>query len=427
MTTRLASSVKGAIHDVARLKDMGGEPCHVLLVSEATLNIIQNYAIDEVTFTNRFGVLFSGDFYEPVTPSHADYDFVLDAIRDYRLEVNDVTCDIIAALSGIEAAISGSAAADCSCQIGTDVETTDGEEGGDLPLPVNGVPYEEKGIFADRKCLAANYIHQAVRDTVNELKLNRADQYTFAGLQFVLTLLTTVIGGLIAGPFGLLVGAVAGGSLAMALDLFKASFSLTILLTAIGANEEAAVCALYEAATAGDARSQYLAVLTDEGATAPEIEFVEHLLSNNIVNLLFFAWGDSEDVIENTTPEIDCAVCACDDPEFLFDFGVVQSGTPNVEGVDFVIRTEPWTSWHRLIMTLDAPGGCPCADYDIEVVSASPSFAGVPFGTIKNCALTDVWRYNDQGYGAVLDVWTAFKVDLGNTAETDVTFNIIRV
>ena len=141
----------------------------------------------------------------PVFPAHADYDFVLGVIRAYRTEVTDLTCDLVEAINGLSATISGSAGNDCGCQIGTDVETTDGIEGGDLPDPVNGQAYEEPSAISDRKCKAANYIHQGVRDVVNELKLNRADQYAFAGLQFVLTLVTTIIGGLIAGPFGLLV------------------------------------------------------------------------------------------------------------------------------------------------------------------------------------------------------------------------------
>lgn len=428
MTPRPISSVLGAIHDVARLKEMGDEPCNVIAVSEGTLNIIQNYAIDEVTFLSRYGVSFQGGDYVPVDPAHPDYGFVLDTIRKYRLEVNDLTCDLVEAINGLSAVISGSSTADCACQIGSDVETTDGEEGGDLPDPVSGVEYAEPSAIEDRKCLASNYVHQSVRDVVNELKLNRADQYAFAGLQFVLTLVSTVIGGLIAGPFGLLAGAVVGEMLAMALGLFKASFSLTILLTAITADEETAVCVLYEATSASEARDAYLSVLDDEGATSVELEFVEHLLSNNVLNLLFFAWGDSEDVIADVTPEIDCAVCACDTPgSYDFAWGSVVVGTANVEGEDFTVRTEFDSTWHRIILTLTPAGGCSCRDYNIEVVSADPAFTGVSAGLIRDCASVDVWRWNVQGYGAIFAVWEARHVDVANTVETDVVLNITRI
>jgi hypothetical protein len=318
MTLRPIDAANGAIHDVARLKTMSTDPCNIIAVSETTLNIIQNYSIDEVTFLSRYGVDFQGGDYEPVDEDSPDFDFVLDVMRRFRLEVNDLTCDLVQAINGLAGVISASTTADCACQIGSDVDTTDGEEGGSLPDPVNGVPYEESDPITDRKCLASNYIHQSIRDVVKELKLNRADSYVFAGLQFVLTLVTTVIGGLIAGPFGLLVGAVVGSSLGMALGLFTGSFSLTLLLTAIEADEQAAVCALFDATSAGQARTNYTTYLLDEGATSLEIEFVEFLLSNNLLNLLFFAWGDSEEVIENTPAEQDCSLC--DTSIFVHEF-----------------------------------------------------------------------------------------------------------
>lgn len=302
--------VRGAIHDVERLKAMSDSPCNIIAVSERTLNIIQNYAIDEVNYTGRYGVSFDGPFYTPVTESDPDYDFVLDVIRRYRLEVNDMTGELVASINSLTATISGALSTSCGCEIGEDVATTDGQEGGSLPDPVAGQAYVAADPITDRKCKAANYIHQGVRGVVEELKLNRADQYGFAGLQFVLTLVTTIVGGLIAGPFGLLVGAVAGGSLSMALGLFKASFSLTLLLASIEDDEAAAVCALYEATTASGAEAAYKAVLSAGGATSVELEFVDHLLPTNVLNLLFFAWGDSEGVIDDVTVEQSCVGCA---------------------------------------------------------------------------------------------------------------------
>ncbi len=387
MGLRDIESVGGAIHDVARLKSMDDGPCNVVLVSERTLNIIQNYAIDEATYTSRYGVEFKGGDYVPVDPEHTDYEFVLGVIRAYRNEVNDMTCDLVAAIAGLTATISASATADCACQIGSDVETTDGEEGGDLPDPVNGQEYTEPSPISDRKCKAANYIHQGIRDIVNELKLNRADQYSFAGLQFVLTLVTTVIGGLVAGPFGVLVGAVVGSGLSMALSLFKGSFSLTILLAAITADEQAAVCALYEATSASIARADYLQVLDDEGATSVELEFIGHLLSNNILNLLFFEWGDSEDAIDNVVAEQTCTACAppagC---PWVFAEIYTGSGDLTKDGEERTLTaTVGPGGFYRLHVNLDTVSGSPGEDCDSEEtinakytivshVPASPTF-----------------------------------------------------
>jgi len=217
---------------------------------------------------------------------------------------------------------------------------------------------------------------------------------------------------------------VAGSFLAMATLLLKASFSLTILETAILADEQGAVCALFAASSASAARTAYTDHLLANGATSLEIEFVEYLLTNNLLNLLFFAWGDSEDVLSTYVATIDCSLCPCETPMIAFTYGSIASGSFNVDGIDFTVQTEPWSSWHRVIFDIQQDPGCPCVDYAIEIKSATPGFAGVPFGLINDCNGVDVWRYNVQGYGAVIDVWDARYVDLGNTSPTEVVVNI---
>lgn len=385
MSSRPDTVVRGAIHDVARLKEMTGL-CNVVVVSDTTLNIIQNYAIDEITYLSRFGVEFEGGYYTPVDEDHPDFDFVLDVIRRYRLEVNDLTCDLIAAINALTAAVTTSQGNQCGCDIGTDVETSDGEWGGDLPDPVNGVEYEEPSAIENRKCLASNYIHQSVRDVVNELKLNRADQYTWAGLAFSLELVSTIIGGLIAGPFGLLIGAVVGALLAMATGLFKASFSLTLLHTAITADEEGAICALYQSTSAEGAKTAYTDHLTSEGATSPEIAFVEYLLSNNVLNLLFFGWGDSEETIAAVTPTHDCSGCSplggC--PWTFRDPYAYPTGTGDLtkNGQERTLTAELGSdSVYRVSIELDTDTGAPGEECDggytdnapYQIMSYNPS------------------------------------------------------
>jgi len=210
------------------------------------------------------------------------------------------------------------AANSCGCEIGSDVETSDGQEGGPLPDPIDGVAYEPASAIVDRKCLAANYVHQSVLGIVTELKDKRADQYGFAGLAFVLSVVATIVGTLLLGPFGLLIGAVSGSLLTMATLLFKASFSLLLLETAILADEDEAICTLFEATSAGQARTDYTDHLLANGATSLEVAFVDLLLTNNVVNLLFFAWGDSEDTISSVVPTSDCSTCGQILEQWLF-------------------------------------------------------------------------------------------------------------
>lgn len=432
MSKRLIRDAKGFVHDINQVKALSSDWSNIRLLCDRSLYILQNISSLDVTFLSRYGVIATNGEYFPVEAGSADADDVETAVDLIRRDLTNMTVEttlecICSALQDIASGVSATGNNSCGCEIGSDVDTDDGQEGGPLPGPVDGIDYTPATAITDRKCKAANYIHDSIRDVVTELKLNRADQYGFAGLAFVLSLVATVVGGLIAGPFGLLIGAVVGSFLSMATLLFKASFSLTLLETAILADEQGAVCALYQATSAGQARSNYEAHLTANGATALEIEFVGYLLSNNLLNLLFFAWGDSEATLQSYVATIDCSTCPCEEPFVVFTYGSVVSGAFNVDGVDFTVRTEPWESWHRMIFNIEEDLGCPCVDYNIELKSATPSFAGVPFGLINNCVGTDVWRWNVQGYGAILGTWLAQYVDVGNTSQTDIVVNITRV
>lgn len=324
MSRRLIDRARGFVHDIERVVALSDEASNIRVLSDRTLYILQNLSGEDVTFLSRYGEIEIGGFYLPVTEGSPEASDVYDAVNLIRKDLNNMSVEstlecICEQLQNIATSISEAQGESSSCTIGSDVETSDGEEGGDLPDPVNGIAYEEPSEITNRKCKAANYIHGSISDVVTELKLNRADQYGFAGLAFVLSLLSTVIGGLILGPFGVLLGAVVGSFLAMATLLFKASFSLTLLETAITGDEPGAICALYEATTASGARSDYLDILDDEGATSLEIEFVEHLLTNNLLNLLFFGWGDSEGVIDDATIIHDCSTCAGVVEQWLFE------------------------------------------------------------------------------------------------------------
>lgn len=306
---RSLSSINGAIHDVARLKAMDTELCHVIGVSETTLNIIQNYAIDEIAFLSRFGVEFSGGEYVPVDSSNPDFDFVLDVMRRYRLEVNDLTCDLVGAINALTVVLNQSMQISCGCEIGQDSDAEDGQEGGGLPDPIGGIAYEAADPITDRKCIAANYIHDQVRDVIEELNLKRVDDYAYFGLVALIPIITGIIGGIAFPPFGILIGLVAGGMIDLALGLWKVSFDLGVLEAAILADEAGAVCALFNSTSAAAGRDAYASHLIAEGATSAETAAVAYLMPNSVMNLLFFAWGDSEATLSAYTPTIDCSTC----------------------------------------------------------------------------------------------------------------------
>lgn len=331
MPKRLLRTARGFVHDITTVASLSDEQANIRVLSDRTLYVLQNLSGEDITFLSRYGDILSGGYYDPVTPGTDDASLVYDTVQTIRRDLIDMTIQatlqcICDTLSEISASISMAQAVSCGCEIGTDVDTDSGSEGGPLPGDVNGVPYEAPSAIPDRKCLAANYIHGSVKTLVNEFKLQRVDQYGYAGLAAVLQLTSIIIGTLLAGPVGALTGAVVGSTLAMSVLMFKAAFSLTLLLDAIEDDEQAAICALYEATTASGARAAYEAYLVAGGATSLEIEFVEYLLPNNVLNLLFFAWGDSEDAIENTPVIATCTACAG-----VLDFW------------DFVASLEGWT------------------------------------------------------------------------------------
>lgn len=318
---RRTSDVLGSLFHVARLKELSGDNCNVLMVSDRTLYILERFARNEVNWLSRYAEDFIGaGKYVPVDLLSPDIDFVQTVARLFRLEVTDMSCDLVEAINNL-ASQGASGGGGCGCDVGDDVDTDDGIEGGSLPGPVAGVPYLEPSPIEDRKCLAANYIHMSVRDVVEELRIKRVDQYSYAGIVVVLGIVATVIGGVIAGPFGVLVGAVIGGLLGMAGPLFKASFSFTLLEDAITADEDAAVCALFDATTAAGARAAYLTYLGDNGATSLELDFIEFFLPNNLMNVLFFSWLDSESAIQAIAPVSDCSTCSTSEVSWTFSTG----------------------------------------------------------------------------------------------------------
>lgn len=410
MSRRVISRAGGFVHDIEMVSSLSGVASNLRLLSDRSLYILQNLSGEDVTFESRYGEIETDGFYIPVQPGTAEASTVYDAVSLIRRDLNDMTVEqtlecICEQLKDIAAGISAASGATGACTVGSDVDTSDGEQGGSLPDPVNGVEYEEPSAIDDRKCKAANYIHGSISEVVNELKLNRADQYGFAGLVFVLSLVTTIVGGLILGPFGILLGAVVSSYLAMATLLFKASFSLTLLESAITADEPGAICALYGAGSASVARSNYVTHLLGEGATSLEIEFVEYLLSNTLLNLLFFAWGDSEDAIENTPIISVCSSCSVPTvvPVFVGTPQAVILGDDRFFPADVVVAQsvpDPECSGRELLavrIQIDA------SDIEVNLDYATSGWAN--FCAHGGCGDNQSVIYGDD-FSPVLKIWT---------------------
>jgi len=431
MARRELSRVQGFVHNILTVASLSDVPNNMRLLSDRSLYILQNLSGYDVTFLSRYGEIEDGGYYLPVLAGSVEAGEVETAVNLIRRDLNDMTVEatlecICSALNDIAGSISAAQGTSCGCEIGTDVETTDGQEGGPLPDPVNGIPYESPSPIVDRKCKASNYIHNSIRDIVTELKLKRADAYAYAGLAAVLSLLTAIIGGVVAGPFGAVVGGVAGAYLAGALQLYKASFNLSLLESAILSDEQGAICALYLSSSASAARSSYVAHLALHGATSLELEFIELFLSNNVLNLLFFEWGDSASAIENVAITHSCETCGIVYADWIIApsgiFGInvtgggpMGSGVVQQDGSPFVITAVPIDNnpgWHAIGLEVQGyADNSPLTSTEFGQLYRNDGPLGGWVGGNTNsarspgCGLNIVWSEAwNVGYGAVLPI-----------------------
>jgi hypothetical protein len=311
---RLIRDVKGFVQDIEQVKALSDEFSNIRLLSDRSLYLLQNLSGTDCTFYNRYGTIDNDGFYTPVLDGTPDAEVVDSAVDILRRDLNSMAledtlqciCDRLGEIAGT---LSGASNDACSCDIGSDVETTDGQEGGPLPDPVNGVEYTAPDPIVDRKCKASNYVHGGLKAVVQQFDENSVTTLAFGGLALVLTVVSTILTGAVFGPFGVLVGAVVGAALSLSTLLFKDQVDMGDLLTYIEADEAGAICALYNAASASGARSAYSAHLDGQGASELMVEFVELIFSNNLLNLLFFEWGDSATAIEAATIIHDCSGC----------------------------------------------------------------------------------------------------------------------
>lgn len=315
-------SVRGAIHDVARLKEMSGT-CNVVVVSDATLNIIQNYAIDEIAFLSRFGVEFDGGYYVPVDKEHSDYEFVLDTIRQYRLEVNDMTCDLVSALQGVSVSIDNAAATMAACcdkmAERSSQDQDDIPHDGEISVGQPGDQFPDQTSYFNAKCSAANAIYDTVHDYTWEL----GEQIDTIGLGVGITSGLVAIA-TIAGPASWAIFGVSSVLVAVAYHVISFSLSYADMRNALEDVHEEIVLALYNASDTETARAGFMTELEAATPTLTSAEYalIRIMLADKFLNQLF-------------VPREDTAVYVSPDP-------VTCGGWAHT--FDFTISAQGWTN-----------------------------------------------------------------------------------
>ena len=101
-TIRNIARVGGAVHDVAYLESLLPDDCHVILLSERSLYILNNLSLAEVGYLARYAKQYlPGNLFVPVEAGDEWEEFVRDAQNAFGLEVIDVTCDIVGVLEAL--------------------------------------------------------------------------------------------------------------------------------------------------------------------------------------------------------------------------------------------------------------------------------------------------------------------------------------
>lgn len=324
---RAIDRVRGSLFSVQALSALSDEPCSVLFVSPRTEHILSEIALNEVDFRVRYSssVEIAGK-YHPVDPDDvAEMDLIQDVARNFKLEVKDMTSEIVMALDGIKAAILTSTSNACACgTVGETLETTAGVPGSEPPEGFG----EPDPTVTDRLCKAANSIHESIADTIIELDNSPVEGFLTLGFGLVAGIVSATIAAAFIPVVGILMVGVAGAVVGVTTALLAGSVDLGQLRTSLAAKEVDLVCALTSAVSAGQARSNYLAVLATDGNGTTNQALISAFMANDVLNILWFSTEDSEAFLKTYVPPVSCITCPA---TFLheFDFTIDEQGWLN--------------------------------------------------------------------------------------------------
>jgi hypothetical protein len=92
---------RGAVNDVATALALADSGCNILLLSDATLYVLQNLVALDVTFMSRWADQVFDNGYYPIREDSANYSAWVDLIHQIKGEVVDMSCEIVPVLEEI--------------------------------------------------------------------------------------------------------------------------------------------------------------------------------------------------------------------------------------------------------------------------------------------------------------------------------------
>jgi hypothetical protein len=430
---------RGAVHSLARLAELSSQPCNILCVSDRTLYILANYAALDITFRSRFSADETDHGYQCVSRDDGLlWDLYQDIIRNFQLEVVDMTCDIESGLTAIAEAIagldfpSGGGCGYAPSSGGSQVLPCIGDIPNDELLPPEGMgPFDPEGDppggfetweeYYTYKCQAAEFIWNLERKHMVNLR-------NFEGI----SLAASIVGPIVAGLAGVLpamftpagfvvfvasvvaIGVVAGASW----------FYMDEMISHWDDNHDDIICALYNSGTSAQATSALANALEDAiqaiiswgalGGISGQIKellgvaFAE-LAGNGIVEPLF------KTVVAASAYEADCSECQEPSAADLFETRVDQPYNQLLIGDSIEAEADNETEGYRgksaiqeviLIFTPDGNANT----WEWSMVVGMPYYPGETFDAtviLQEWAGSGPWEEVDRWEftGLDTDVW----------------------
>lgn len=384
MATRETTAVKGTVYDLPHIMSLSDDDCRVLAVSSRTLYFVQAFSRLEIKIRSRYSrETLAGGLYI-IADDDDELNEINDLVNRYSLEVFDVTCDLVAAINGLQSVIQSNS---CGCEIGQGSDTIDGEAGGPIPDPIGDIEYIEPDPIQDRKCKASNLIHETQLDLFSELNDFNVDDMAGLGLAVVIGIVSGIIATTVATPLAGIVVGVAGLVAAFVAQLLGVSVDLQDIVDKMTSEQEALVCALFTSTTASGARTAYNDVLSAAGLGSLEIALIEVLQTNALFDVLFFDTLGTAAFWPLYTGPVDCDIdCGCLDPAQPW---VLNLGTGNIDLNSSILVSQQITPGdHRIRVNI--PSGFTTDNKHIREVSLSSFIGYTPQGGSEAINFSDI-------------------------------------
>ncbi len=357
-TIRDINIVKGSVFDLAHLMGLVADDCNLLLVSTRTLSIIQALGNDEVSFTVRYASEFLEGNRYIVADSSTDLDNINNIVNNYRLEVTDMSCEIVAALEAIAVATEATAQASCGA-CGSEVDPTS-----EATPPVGpGEPWSDLDEYDTYKCQGANWLLDGLTDLFQKLLVYDVDFWTAttvaAGSGLITSIiLTTLLGGWVVLVAGAVIGLITALILGVTIDL-------TDIKNVLISDRADLICALYNGSDASSSTAAFSSALSTAGLNGAEVALVGLIMANSLVNNLY----EFNAVIDAYTATTSCDTCGPEPCPYDLVYG---TGTITYDQQPFVISSVVNGPYHEINLQSPASGsGCSAANWCMELTATT--------------------------------------------------------